>query len=82
MFLPLNLGPVHKYFNSLFDVMNEFENLYINKILPYKDKLVGAIYTQLSDIEEEDNGILTYDRKKYKLDVDKVKQIMKKINEK
>ena len=62
--------------------MNEFENLYINKILPYKDKLVGAIYTQLSDIEEEDNGILTYDRKKYKLDVDKVKQIMKKINEK
>ncbi len=72
----------YKYFNSLDDVMNEFENLYINKILPYKDKLVGAIYTQLSDIEEEDNGILTYDRKKYKLDVNKVKQIMKKINEK
>ncbi len=24
--------------------------------------LAGAVYTQVSDIEEEDNGLLTYDR--------------------
>ena len=29
--------------------------------------LSGAVYTQVSDIEEEVNGILTYDRKVVKL---------------
>ena len=32
------------------------------------DGLVGYIYTQVSDIEEETNGILTYDRRVNKLD--------------
>ena len=31
------------------------------------DGLAGAVYTQVSDIEEETNGILTYDRKVMKL---------------
>ena len=33
----------------------------------YKDGLCGAVYTQVSDIEEETNGLLTYDRKVRKL---------------
>lgn len=32
-----------------------------------KDGLCGAVYTQVSDIEEETNGLLTYDRKVRKL---------------
>lgn len=28
-----------------------------------KEGLAGAVYTQVSDIEEEINGLLTYDRK-------------------
>ena len=28
-----------------------------------KDGLCGAVYTQVSDIEEETNGLMTYDRK-------------------
>ncbi len=32
-----------------------------------KDGLCGAVYTQLSDIEEEVNGILTYDREIWKI---------------
>jgi hypothetical protein len=28
-----------------------------------KDGLSAAVYTQVSDIEEETNGLLTYDRK-------------------
>jgi len=35
------------------------------------DGLAGAVYTQVSDIEEETNGILTYDRKVMKLGDDK-----------
>ena len=42
------------------------------------DKLTGIIYTQLSDIEEEDNGIFSYDRKIIKID----EQLIKNINEK
>lgn len=33
----------------------------------YNDGLCGAVYTQVSDIEEETNGLLTYDRKVRKL---------------
>ena len=28
-----------------------------------KEGLAGAVYTQVSDIEEEENGLLTFDRK-------------------
>jgi beta-galactosidase/beta-glucuronidase len=45
------------------DVMGNIEN-----------GLSAAIYTQVSDIEEEVNGILTYDRKAVKLDEEKVKK--------
>ena len=34
-----------------------------------KEGLAGAVYTQLSDIEEETNGLMTYDRRVCKLDV-------------
>jgi beta-galactosidase/beta-glucuronidase len=45
------------------DVMGNIEN-----------GLSAAIYTQVSDIEEEVNGIMTYDRRVVKLDEDKVKR--------
>ena len=40
--------------------------------------LSATIYTQLSDIEEEVNGILSYDRKIVKID----ENVVKKMNEK
>ena len=50
----------------------EFENdlvrLFTEEIAPLIPAgLCGAVYTQLSDIEEETNGLLTYDRKICKL---------------
>lgn len=45
-----------------------YENLIQKSLLPLKKHgLSGAVYTQLSDVEEEVNGILTYDRKVNKL---------------
>ena len=35
----------------------------------------ASIYTQLSDIEDEVNGLLTYDRKVEKLDGDTVRRL-------
>ena len=34
-----------------------------------KKGLAGCVYTQLSDVEEEVNGILTYDRRHNKLEM-------------
>ena len=44
------------------------ETLYREEILPCVQRgLCAAIYTQVSDVEDEINGLLTYDRKLEKL---------------
>lgn len=54
------------------------KKLYLKKILPLISKgLSGCIYTQVSDVEEEINGLVTYDRKIVKMPEEE----MKKINE-
>ena len=50
--------------------------LYRNRILPAVPKgLCGAIYTQVSDVEDEINGLLTYDRKVCKADTIAMQEI-------
>lgn len=47
---------------------NAFLKLYFKKIIPgISCGLSASVYTQLTDIEEEINGLLTYDRKVLKL---------------
>ena len=54
-------------------------NLYENEIIPsVKKGLAAAIYTQLSDVEDELNGMLTYDRKVVKID----SKVMRELNRK
>ena len=38
------------------------------------------IYTQLSDVEEELNGFITYDREVIKLETKEVKKILDKVH--
>ncbi|EKE36971.1 hypothetical protein ENUP19_0265G0010 [Entamoeba nuttalli] len=45
------------------------------KMLVQIEGLAGAIYTQLTDVETEVNGLLTYDRAVVKIDVERIKQI-------
>ena len=51
------------------EALNEaVERLYRQEIIPCIEKgLCAAIYTQVSDVEDEINGLLTYDRKVEKL---------------
>ena len=43
--------------------------LYMDEVVPcVKDGLCAAIYTQVSDVEDEINGLVTYDRKVEKMD--------------
>jgi beta-galactosidase/beta-glucuronidase len=44
-----------------------------------KQGFSGAVYTQLSDVEGESNGMLTYDRKIVKLDVERIAKANREI---
>lgn len=47
--------------------------LYDREIRPAKAQgLAAAVYTQVSDVEEEINGLLTYDRKELKVEPDRI----------
>ncbi len=53
----------YKSCQSLEDFQNSIEELYRTKVLPAVQRgLCAAIITQVSDIEDEINGFLTYDR--------------------
>ena len=53
----------YKSFHSQQELEQAIQNLYDTQIKPYiKKGLCAAIYTQLSDVEDETNGFLTYDR--------------------
>ena len=56
--------------------------LYRNEILPAIPKgLCGAIYTQLSDVENEQNGILSYDRSEVKTDAVEMRAIAEALQD-
>ena len=51
--------------------------LYQEEILPAKEQgLSAAVYTQLSDVEDELNGLVTYDRSVIKITPEKIKEIV------
>lgn len=65
--------------------INEYRNavasLYKDSVLPLIEKgLCGAIFTQISDVEDEINGLITYDRKVKKLDSSTMSKIFNNIN--
>ena len=58
------------------------EKLFLNKLKPLiKKGLSGAIYTQVSDVEDEINGLVTFDRKVQKIPTVKMREINDKLKE-
>lgn len=54
--------------------------MYENMIVPsVSDGLCGCVYTQQSDVEDEVNGLYTYDRKVCKVDKIKMKELAEQI---
>ncbi len=69
-----------------FEKREEFENafvsLYENEVIPAAEKgLSAAVYTQISDVEDETNGLLTYDRKVLKVTSEKLLPIAEKLKQ-
>lgn len=57
-----------------------YSKLYYSKIIPgISNGLSATVYTQLSDIEEETNGLLTYDRKVLKINTKEIQKINKTL---
>ncbi|MEZ4627789.1 MAG: glycoside hydrolase family 2 TIM barrel-domain containing protein [Eubacteriales bacterium] len=64
----------YKRFGTDEALIAAFERLYAREIVPAKEKgLSAAVYTQLSDVEQETNGFVTYDRELVKLDPARVR---------
>ncbi len=58
----------YRSFDTLEELDSRYETL-MDDLLPLVDQgLAGAIYTQVSDVEIEVNGLMTYDREVTKLD--------------
>ena len=53
----------YRFFRDPKEWENAMEELYENQVLPLAENgLSATVLTQLSDVEEETNGLLTYDR--------------------
>ncbi len=69
----------YKIFKSKEELEKGYEELMENVILPaVEDGVSATVYTQVSDVEEEINGLLTYDREVLKIDAG----LLQKWNEK
>ena len=60
----------------------DFSRLYEREVLPAVPKgLCASVYTQLSEVEDELNGLMTYDRRVVKLDADEVRELNERLKE-
>jgi hypothetical protein len=68
----------YRRYKNLEKLTKGYQELYRNQVIPMvKIGLSAAVYTQVSDVEDEVNGILTYDRKVLKLNETVVKNLNK-----
>ena len=68
----------YKIFNSKQGLTKAYKKLFEKTIIPQiKDGLSATVYTQVTDVEDELNGLFTYDRKVQKIDT----EVLKSINE-
>ena len=59
---------------------NALERLYEKKVIANIPKgLSAAVYTEVSDVEDECNGLLTYDREIVKMDIERMRKINQKV---
>ena len=73
-------GSDHHFGYFKYNTKEEFNEAYRKLILEYivpqiKNGLSATVYTQLSDVEDEVNGLITYDRKVIKIDMEMVKEL-------
>ncbi len=72
----------YKVFNSKQDLQDALSKLYERDVLPAVGRGLGAlVYTQVSDVEDEINGLFTCDRKETKVDIPFMRALNDKVYE-
>ncbi len=72
----------YKIYNTQNDFVTGLRKLYEDEVLPLVEQgLCATVYTQVSDVEDETNGILTYDRKISKVEPGDFADISAKLQE-
>ncbi len=70
----------YRLFETELDFRNAVEDLYLNEALPLVESGVSSlIFTQVSDVEDETNGFITYDRQHLKVDPERMTEMNKKL---
>ena len=70
----------YRKYNDRDTFVRELRLLYLDQVVPLAKKgLCGAIYTQVSDVEDETNGLVTYDRKVLKIKPEEFRDIAVKL---
>ncbi len=72
----------YRKYHSRLALTLEIEKLWRLELMPnIKNGLSATVYTELSDIEDETNGLMTYDREVFKVDPEKICQINRELLE-
>jgi hypothetical protein len=71
----------YKKLSTSEELIRSYRRLYEEEIMPSLSRgLSAAVYTQLTDVEDELNGLLTYDREVEKIPVDVLREINARIS--
>ena len=72
----------YRFFKEQAPFEDALEKLYEEEIIPaVRNGLSGSVYTQLSDVEDETNGLITYDRRIIKVTKERMLKIAKSLSE-
>ena len=72
----------YRFFTDRERFGDALEALYLDEVIPMIDRgLCATVYTQVSDVEDETNGLYTYDRQVLKVDAERMQKIAQKIQE-
>lgn len=70
----------YKIYRSKQSLTKAYSKLYSNVIIPQiEEGLSATVYTQLTDVEDELNGLMTYDRKVEKIEINELKKINERV---
>nr|MBQ4319463.1 glycoside hydrolase family 2 [Clostridia bacterium] len=70
----------YRFFTEQSELMTALESLYLDEVVPMIQKgLSAAVLTQVSDVEDETNGLFTYDRQVLKVDVKRMQAIADEV---
>ena len=70
----------YRFFDSTDKLEDALISLYEDEIMPETEKgLCATVLTQVSDVEDETNGLLTYDRKVLKVSPDRMSDMAKRL---